>query len=121
MRLYFEIAIILVLILANGFLSMAEMALISARKVRLRQQLEEGDPRAARALALAESPGRMLSTVQIGMTAIGILTGTFGSRTLSASLATFLAQWPVLAPYASAISVTTVSYTHLTLPTTERV
>ena len=55
MRLYLEVVVIFVLILANGFLSMAEMALVSARKVRLRQQAEEGDPRAARQVVSSKS------------------------------------------------------------------
>jgi putative hemolysin len=105
MRIFLEFFILLVLILANGFLSMAEMALVSARKVRLRQQAEGGDGRSAKALELAESPSRFLSTVQIGITLIGILTGAVGGATLSSSLAPYFGNIPILAPYASAISV----------------
>lgn len=108
MRPYYELLVILGLIIANGFLSMSEMALVSARKVRLRQQAEEGDKRAAKALALAEAPGSMLSTVQVGITLIGILTGVFGGGALAARLAALLERIPALAPYASAIGVTLV-------------
>ncbi len=105
MQTAIEILILLVLILGNGFLSMSEMALVSARKVRLRQQIDEGDARAARALALAEEPGPMLSTVQVGITLIGILTGVFGGARLSAPLAQALARFEWLAPYAAATSL----------------
>lgn len=108
MRIYLEIVIILVFIFANGFLSMAEMALVSARKVRLRQRADDGDAGAAKALALAESPSRFLSTVQVGITLIGILTGAFGGAALARSLTPVVAQLPLIAPWASAISITIV-------------
>jgi putative hemolysin len=108
MNFYVELAILLALILANGFLSMSEMALVAARKSRLHQYAEEGDQQARLALEVAESPSRMLSTVQIGITLIGILTGAFGGAALAASLASVLASWPALAPYSSVISVVVV-------------
>ena len=108
MQAYVELIILFGLIIANGFLSMSEMALVSARKVRLRQAAEEGDKRAAKALALAEAPGSMLSTVQVGITLIGILTGVFGGRTFASRIASVLALWEPIAPYASAISVALV-------------
>ncbi|MEZ4584604.1 MAG: CNNM domain-containing protein, partial [Caldilineaceae bacterium] len=73
-----EIVIILVLILINGFLAMSEISVVSARKARLQSRADEGDSRAASALKLAENPGTFLSTVQIGITLVGILTGVFG-------------------------------------------
>lgn len=117
MNITVEIAILLVLILANGFLSMAEMALVSARKARLQQSVEEGDNRARTALELAEQPGRFLSTVQIGITLIGILTGAVGGARLAASLAAYLAQWDALRPSANAVSfgVVIVVTTYLSL------
>lgn len=105
MGIYLEFAILLVLILANGFLSMSEMSLVSARKARLRQQADEGDANAERALKLAESPAQFLSTVQVGITLIGILTGAFGGAALSNSLAPIFAQIPLIAPYATGFSV----------------
>ena len=117
MNITIEIAILLILILANGFLSMAEMALVSARKARLQQSIVEGDSRAQKALELAEQPGRFLSAVQIGITLIGILTGAVGGARLAASLAVGLSRSEVLRPYANAISfgVVIVATTYLSL------
>jgi putative hemolysin len=103
-----EIVVIFVLILANGFLAMSEMSLASARKVRLKQMADDGNKKAATALALAEEPTRFLSTVQIGITLINILTGTFGGASLSARLAPLIAQIDVLAPWSNAIAVVIV-------------
>ena len=81
-----EIIIILALILLNGLLSMSEMAIVSARKVRLQQQAEAGNASARTALDLAASPNRFLSTVQIGITLVGVLTGAFGGASLAEGL-----------------------------------
>ena len=72
-----EVFIILGLIFLNGLFSMAEIALVSARKARLEAQSQKGDPDAAKALELANNPDSFLSTVQIGITLIGILTGIY--------------------------------------------
>ena len=80
-----ELAIVVLLILFNGVLAMSEMAIVSSRKVRLQQRAEAGDAGAAAALALASEPNRFLSTVQIGITAVGILAGAFGGATLAES------------------------------------
>ncbi len=87
---------------------MSEMAIVSARKVRLQQQAEAGNEGAAAALALAEEPNRFLSTVQIGITLVGILAGAFGGATLSSGLAEALRDIPVIAPYANEIAFTLV-------------
>ncbi len=108
MRDSLELVIVLFLILVNGLLSMSEMAVVSARKARLQQRIDDGDRRAKLALRMAESPSRMLSTVQIGITLIGILTGAFGGATLASSLAGLMDRLPALQPYSSAISVTVV-------------
>ena len=108
MNPYIEILIILLLILINGFLSMSEMALVASRKARLKQAVDEGDERAGKALALVESPGRMLSTVQVGITLISILTGVFGGATLADRIAVVLMRWPFIAPYARPVSLTFV-------------
>lgn len=112
-----ELAVILILILINGFLAMSEISVVSARKARLQSRAEEGDARAARALRLAENPGTFLSTVQIGITLVGILTGVFGGATLARWLATQLTRIPGLATYADTIAVITVvlTITFLTL------
>ena len=76
-----EIIIVVVLILNNGLFSMSEMAVVSAKKNRLQAKAEDGDKGAVKALSLAENPNRFLSTVQIGITLIGILSGAFGGAT----------------------------------------
>lgn len=100
----FEILIILVLIIANGVFSMSEMAIVSARKVRLQQLANQGDAKARVALTLAESPNHFLSTVQVGISLIGILTGAFGGATIANRLAVYVKLVPLLAPYSEPIS-----------------
>jgi putative hemolysin len=112
-----QITIILLLIIANGFFSMSEIALLSARRVRLEQLEEDGDKRARSALELSSSHNRLLSTVQIGITLVAILTGAIGSAALGNNLAAFLGQVPLLAPVASGLSIFLVVLviTYLTL------
>lgn len=100
-----DFAFLILLLIANGFLSMAEMAIVSSRRPRLQTLADDGKPGAARALALAEEPGDFLSTVQIGITAIGIFTGAFGGATLSLPVADLIARVPALASYAQPIAV----------------
>ena len=100
----FEILIILVLIIANGVFSMSEMAIVSARKVRLQQLANQGDAKAKAALKLAESPNHFLSTVQVGISLIGILTGAFGGATIASRLAIYVKRVPLLAPYSDPLS-----------------
>ncbi|MBW4616212.1 MAG: hemolysin family protein [Desmonostoc vinosum HA7617-LM4] len=100
----FEILIILVLIIANGIFSMSEMAIVSARKVRLQQLANQGDAKARVALKLAESPNHFLSTIQVGISLIGILTGAFGGATIASRLAVYVRMIPLLAPYSEPIS-----------------
>lgn len=100
-----EVALIVFLALLNGVLAMSEIALVAARKVRLRQRAEAGDRGARTALELASSPGRFLSTVQLGITLIGILSGAFGGATLAAELGTRIARFPYLASYSEAIGI----------------
>lgn len=98
-----EILIILLLLVVNGLFAMAEIAVVSSRKNRLRQRAESGDPGAKAALALAESPNRFLSTVQVGITLVGIVAGAFGGATIAAKVGLFIAQAEPLAPYADKI------------------
>ena len=100
-----EILILILLILTNGLFSLSEMAVVSARKVRLQQRAEEGSKGAKTALSLASQPTRFLSTVQIGITLIGILSGAFGGATIADSLAAWVARYPALEPYSRAIGV----------------
>jgi len=113
----FEIVIILVLILVNGILAMAEFAIVSAKKTRLQQRALEGDKRAAAALELAQEPTHFLSTIQIGITLVGILAGAFGGAIIAEELATYLKEFPLLAPYSEILAITLVVLviTYLTL------
>ena len=99
-----EILVIFFLILLNGVFALSEIAIVSARKVRL-EQLARDDRRAAVALKLANDPNQILSTVQIGITLVGIFAGAYGGANLSASVAKLLAQVPVLAPYSQALGL----------------
>lgn len=103
-----EIVLILLLVIANGVFSTAEMAVVSARKARLRQRAEDGGRGAAVALELANNPHDFLSTVQVGITMIGTLAGAFGGATIAEKLAVYLKEIPVAAPYADSISITVV-------------
>ncbi len=100
-----EMLIILVLLIANGIFAMSEIAVVSARKARLQQLVDEGHSNARAALELATSPNHFLSTVQIGITLVGILAGAFGGATLAESIAASLNLIPTLAPYSEAIGV----------------
>nr|NJM02975.1 HlyC/CorC family transporter [Desulfobacula sp.] len=115
--IWIELGLILFLIALNGWLALSELALVSARKTRLEQLAKEGDARAAVALKLADSPDSFLSTIQIGITFIGILAGAFGGATLAEGIGLRLAGVPLFAPYAEAIGVTivVVSITYLSL------
>ncbi|MET0262281.1 MAG: hemolysin family protein [Rariglobus sp.] len=104
-----EILIIFLLLLANGVFAMAEIAVVSSRKGRLKKLADEGSARAKTALALAEEPTRFLSTVQIGITLVGILAGAFGGARLAGKLADWLAiKVPFVASYADGLSITLV-------------
>ena len=112
-----QIAVIVVLALLNGLLAMSETALVSSRKARLKQRAEAGDRGARAALGLAESPNRFLSTVQIGISLVGVLAGAFGGATLARPLADTLRTVPALAPYAGplALGMVVVAITYLSL------
>src|SRR5690606_16176383 len=85
-----EIAIVLLLILINGFFALSEMSVVTSRKARLKQQAKQSR-RARTALELAEHPERFLSTVQVGITSIGILTGIFGGQSVGNRIAEWVA------------------------------
>ena len=103
--MYLEIAIVLALIALNGVLAMSELAVVSSRPARLRTRAERGDRGARIALQLAEDPGRFLSTVQIGITLVGVLSGAFSGATLGARLATALPGLGVPARFADELGV----------------
>jgi len=103
-----EAIVLLVLILINGAFSMAEIALVSARKAKLKVEAESGDTGAEKALNLAEEPGSFLSTIQIGITLVGILSGAYGGVTIAKSLSLYLQQFTALRPYSDTLSLTLV-------------
>lgn len=100
-----EIVFILFLILLNGVFSMSEIALISARKNRLETAAKKGNKNAKAALELANSPNEFLSTVQIGITLIGILTGIYSGDKITTDVQNFIASFETLQPYANSIAV----------------
>jgi putative hemolysin len=104
-------------LILNGLFVMSEMAVVSSRKARLQQMGNEGNKAALRALHLAQNPGKFLSTVQIGITLIGILLGAVGGAELSAPLAALFRLWPLSSPYADTIafSLIVIVITALTL------
>lgn len=113
----FEIITIIVLIVFNGIFAMSEFALVSAKRARLKQLAEEGNTGAVAALELSHKLTPFLSTIQIGITLVGILAGAFGGATVAEGLAAYLSDFPVIAPYSNALSITLVVLviTYLTL------
>lgn len=105
MSAWIEILFIFLLILANGVLAMAEIAIVSARKARLEQMVQEGDERAHAALKLATAPGYFLAAVQVGITLVGILSGAFAGATVALELEAWLATVVGLQVYLGALSV----------------
>lgn len=112
-----ELIIILILILLNGLFSMSEIAMISARKSSLTAEAKKGSASAKRALRLAEEPDRFLSTVQIGITLIGILTGLYSGDKFADDFAAVLLRWGMGQAYALGVAQTiiVVLVTYLTL------
>jgi len=105
MAVVIEIFIIIILIILNGFFSMAEFALVSARRVRLSSLAEKGVRGADRALALSEDPNTFLSTIQIGITLIGILAGAFGGAAIAGQISPYFSTIPYIGVYSGAISL----------------
>lgn len=103
-----EALIVLLLIVANGLFALSEAAVVASRKARLQQRAQDGDSNAQIALTLAEDPSRFLSTVQIGITLIGIFAGAFGGATLAAGVARYIAPLPVIGVYADTVSLSLV-------------
>ncbi|MCC7554262.1 MAG: hemolysin family protein [Methanobacteriaceae archaeon] len=101
----FEIFIVIILILLNGLLAMTEIAFLSSRKAKLQKMLEEGNKSAKIVIDLTEDPNQFLSTIQIGITLISILTGAYGGATLSAPLASVLKNF---IPYSEIIAMVIV-------------
>lgn len=106
--MFWNILLIIFLVLLNGFFAMSEMAVVASRKARLAARAAKGDHRARRVLQIAERPGRFLSTVQVGITLVGILAGAIGGATVGERLADIFAGIPALAPIAEVAGFTIV-------------
>ena len=100
-----DILLLLVLILVNGVFAMSEIAIVSSRRARLVQMANTGSSGARHALTLASEPTRFLSSVQVGITSIGILNGAIGEASIARRLRAFLEQVPAVAPYAETLSL----------------
>lgn len=103
-----EILIIFLLTLLNGFFSLSEIALVSVKQTRLQALADKGDRRARTALELLANPEAFLSSVQVGITLIGIIAGAYGGANLTDDMKELLVRWPSLAPYAPDIALVVV-------------
>lgn len=112
-----EISIVVLLTLLNGVLAMSELAVVSSRPVRLKLLADQGNRGAAIAMRLADDPGRFLSTVQIGITLVGVLSGAFSGATLGARLAGWLETQGLSENWADGLGVgsVVVAITYLSL------
>jgi putative hemolysin len=106
-----DLFLLVILILFNGVFAMSEIALVSARDTRLQHLLNKGKRGARSALALKNNPANFLSTVQVGITMVGILSGAIGEKTLAVPLEAWLATVPVLQPYANPLALAVVVVT----------
>jgi putative hemolysin len=107
--LVLQILVLFLLILLNGFFAMSEIAMVSGRRTRFQQLADEGDPRARTVLALTADPPRFLSTVQTGITLIGILTGAIGGTTVAEELGRTLSHVPFFGASARLVAVVVVA------------
>ena len=103
-----DITLLVILILINGVFAMSEIAVVSARKARLQRLADDGSPGAHSALALHMEPSTFLSTIQVGITTIGILSGAIGESALADPLTVWLSQFVLIEPYARSIALTIV-------------
>lgn len=103
-----DVVLLLFLILLNGFLAMSEIAVVSSRKARLQKLADDDSPGAQSALALSKEPANFLSTIQVGITTVGILSGAIGETALVDPLAVWLANSALIEPYARGIGLTVV-------------
>ena len=115
--LIWELSLVALLMLLNGFFAMSEIAIVSARRARLQHMAQSGSPSAARALRLAEDPTDFLSTVQVGITLVGIFAGAYGGVTLAEPLGELLSTVPPIGEMADdlALGIVIVAITYLSL------
>ena len=116
-ELMFELFVVLLLILLNGLFALGELALVSVNRARISVMERKGVTGAAQARMLSDDPQRFLPTVQVGITAVGILSGVFGGARLAGRLSPILAEIPSVAPYADtiALALVVVAITYFTL------
>lgn len=107
-HIWVELVIIILLVLANGVCSLAEIAIVGARKTKLQELIDEGNKSAVYALRLAEEKEELFATIQVGITTISIITGMFSGASLAGPFGKELEKIPLLAPYAQGISMVTV-------------
>ena len=100
-----SILVIFILIIANGLFAMTEIAIVTSRKSRLEKKYDEGDKRAKYAIQFADNPNQLLSTIQIGITLIGVINGAFGGATISGQVAVYMEKIDFLAPLCNQISL----------------
>ncbi|MCU9613374.1 hemolysin family protein [Caldibacillus lycopersici] len=103
--LWTSVIIVFILIIANGIFAMTEISIVTSRKGRLEKLAEEGNSRASYALKLAENPTQLLSTIQIGITLIGVITGAFGGATIANQLSVYVKKVDFLAPFSAQFSL----------------
>lgn len=103
-----DFVLLLFLILLNGVFAMCEIAVVSSRKVRLQRLAEDGSPGARSALALHNEPSNFLSTVQVGITSVGILSGAIGETALADPLTAWFSQFAPIEPYSRTLALTLV-------------
>lgn len=112
-----DIALIFLLILLNGVFAMSEIAIVSSRKSRLQNLADDGSLGAKAALSLHREPASFFSTIQVGITSVGILSGAIGEAAVADPLADWLSGIPLLAPYATgvALTITVISLTYFSV------
>ena len=112
-----DLALLVILILVNGLFAMSEIAVVTSRKTRLQTLADDGSAGAQAALSLHHDSSSFLSTIQVGITSVGILSGAIGEAALADPLAEWLAALPGLAPYAKgvALTVTVVALTYFSV------
>ncbi|WAA09601.1 hemolysin family protein [Fervidibacillus albus] len=106
--LWTSITIVFILIIANGIFAMTEIAIVTSRRGRLQNLKEKGNQRAEYALKLAENPNQLLSTIQIGITLIGVITGAFGGAKIASQLSVYVEQISFFAPFSYEVSIVVV-------------
>jgi putative hemolysin len=102
-----DLLLLLLLVVLNALFAMSEMAVVSSRKARLQRMADDGHPGAQAAQALHDEPGGFLSTIQVGITTIGVLSGIVGEGLIATPIAQWLSGFPLLEPYAKGLSVAT--------------